>query len=295
MKTNLSIFALLSFMFLFGCQTHDTTSRSKVKEVALQAPPPVEEPTEELYMQYETAPSKHIELNELKNREEILADAQIYNTEAYAAITENNFKDPTKVPLSTFSIDVDNAAYSNVRRFLTQGQAPPKDAVRIEEMVNYFSYQYPAPKGNHPVSITTEYAACPWNPQHRLLHIGLKAKDVETKHLPASNLVFLIDVSGSMDNPQGLPLVKAGFKLLVEQLRAQDKVAIVVYAGSAGEVLSSTSGNQKDRIMQALDRLEAGGSTAGGEGIELAYAIAQKNFIKGGNNRIVLATDGDFN
>ena len=218
-----------------------------------------------------------------------------YNTEDYNAIQENIFLEARKNPLSTFSIDVDAASYSNMRRFLSNGQAPPKDAVRIEEMINYFKYDYPQPTGSDPVSITSEIAACPWNPAHQLLHIGLQGKKIPTQNLPPSNLVFLIDVSGSMTGPDRLDLVKAGFKLLVEQLRPQDQVAIVVYAGAAGMVLPATPGSQKDRIIQALEGLEAGGSTAGGAGIVLAYNIAKENFKQNGNNRVILATDGDFN
>jgi Ca-activated chloride channel homolog len=218
-----------------------------------------------------------------------------YNTEAYDRIQENIFLDPKKNPLSTFSIDVDAASYSNVRRFLISGQAPPKDAVRLEEMVNYFHYDYPQPKGPVPVSISSEVSACPWNPDNRLLHIGLQGKAIATDKLPASNLVFLIDVSGSMGSPDKLPLVKSGFRLLVAQLRPQDQVAIVVYAGAAGLVLPSTPGNEKGRILQAIEQLEAGGSTAGGAGIQLAYLTAQQHFKKAGNNRVILASDGDFN
>ena len=169
------------------------------------------------------------------------------------------------------------------------------DAVRIEEMINYFKYDYPEPEGEHPFSVYTEMATCPWNKDHLLLHVGLKGKSIDKSTLPPSNLVFLIDVSGSMDEPNKLPLLKSAFGLLINELRAQDKVAIVVYAGAAGLVLESTSGSRKEEIMRAIDNLEAGGSTAGGEGLKLAYAEAEKNFIKGGNNRIILATDGDFN
>ena len=218
-----------------------------------------------------------------------------FNTEEYDAVHENIFQDAIRNPLSTFSIDVDAASYSNVRRFINSGQRPPKDAVRIEEMVNYFDYDYDQPKGDDPFAIFTEIAACPWNTKHKLVHIGLQGKKVETENLPPSNLVFLIDVSGSMSDPNKLPLLKSAFKLLVEQLRQQDKVAIVVYAGAAGMVLPSTSGADKRKIIEALDNLEAGGSTAGGEGIKLAYAVAKENFQVGGNNRVILATDGDFN
>ncbi len=219
----------------------------------------------------------------------------VHNTENYDFIKENSFLDAQKNPLSTFSIDVDNASYSNVRRFLNQGQRPPADAVRIEEMVNYFNYDYPQPTGDEPFSVITELSACPWNKNNQLLHIGLQGKRVPTDQLPASNLVFLIDVSGSMFSPDKLPLVKAGLKLLVDELRPQDQVSMVVYAGAAGLVLPSTSGKEKKKIIEALDKLEAGGSTAGGAGINLAYKVAEDNFVKGGNNRVILASDGDFN
>lgn len=223
------------------------------------------------------------------------AAPQVHNTENYDFIKENSFLDVQKNPLSTFSIDVDNASYSNVRRFLNQGQRPPADAVRIEEMVNYFNYDYPQPTGDAPFSVITELSACPWNKANQLLHIGLQGKRVPTDQLPPSNLVFLIDVSGSMLTPDKLPLVKAGLKLLVEELRPQDQVSMVVYAGAAGLVLPSTSGKEKKKIIAALDKLEAGGSTAGGAGINLAYKVAEENFMKGGNNRVILASDGDFN
>lgn len=218
-----------------------------------------------------------------------------YNTEEYSRIYDNEFKDSKKDPLSTFSIDVDKASYSNVRRFITQNQLPQADAVRIEEMINYFSYNYPKPINNQPFSITTEYTDCPWNKKHQLIHIGLQGKEIAMDNLPANNLVFLLDVSGSMESEDKLPLLKSGLRLLVEQMRPQDKVAIVVYAGAAGVVLPSTSGEHKDKIYDALEKLEAGGSTAGGEGILLAYKTAKENFLNKGNNRIILATDGDFN
>ena len=217
------------------------------------------------------------------------------NTESYGSVNENGYRDPLKTPYSTFSIDVDNASYSNVRRFINLGQQVPADAVRIEEMVNYFKYDYPQADSEHPFSVYTETGVCPWNRNHYLLHIGLRGKEIDKGELPPSNLVFLLDVSGSMDQPNKLPLLKSAFGLLVNELRAQDRVAIVVYAGAAGVVLESTPGKHKEMIMQALDNLQAGGSTAGGQGIMLAYKIAEKNFMKEGNNRIILATDGDFN
>lgn len=219
----------------------------------------------------------------------------IPNQEDYEAFVENQFETPKNAPLSTFSIDVDNASYTNIRRFINNGQAVPKDAVRIEEMMNFFKYNYPQPKDNHPFSINTEYSNCPWNSKHQLLKIGLQGKNIPTENLPASNLVFLIDVSGSMSDPNKLPLLKQSMKILVNELRKEDKVAMVVYAGAAGLVLPPTSGDQKQTIIDALDNLNAGGSTAGGAGIELAYKTAIANFIKGGNNRVILATDGDFN
>src|SRR5712671_1808938 len=217
------------------------------------------------------------------------------NTEGYDAIDENPFLLTSDRPLSTFSVDVDRASYSNIRRFLNSGKAPPKDAVRIEEMVNYFPYSYPSPSQSEPVSIVTGLGNAPWNRSHRLLAIGLKARPISLGDLPANNLVFLIDVSGSMETDDKLPLVKSAFELLVNQLRPQDRVSIVVYAGNAGLVLPSTSGSEKTAILDAIARLEAGGSTAGGAGIRLAYDVAQKNLIRGGNNRVILATDGDFN
>lgn len=215
--------------------------------------------------------------------------------ESYREINENIFKNVSTAPLSTFSIDVDKASYSNVRRMINNGQKIPVDAVKVEEMVNYFSYDYAQPTGDDPFAIHTGVAATPWNPDTRLVKIALQGKTVPLDDVPASNLVFLLDVSGSMNSPNKLPLLKSAFKLLTGNLRERDKVAIVVYAGAAGVVLPATKGSDKNAIFEALDKLEAGGSTAGGEGIELAYKIARENFIKGGNNRVILATDGDFN
>jgi Ca-activated chloride channel family protein len=215
--------------------------------------------------------------------------------ESYKGITENTFNDAKSNPLSTFSVDVDAASYSNIRRFINNGEMPPADAVRIEEMINYFKYDLKGPTNGGPVAIHTELSSAPWNPKHRLLRIGLKAKTLDMGKLPASNLVFLVDVSGSMAQPNKLPLVKASMKLVAEQLRAEDRVAIVTYAGQAGVALQSTPGNQKEKIMGVIEGLEASGSTNGGEGIKMAYRIARENFISKGNNRIILATDGDFN
>ncbi|THD34277.1 MAG: DUF3520 domain-containing protein [Flavobacterium johnsoniae] len=232
------------------------------------------------------------ELKQKKNTEVYRTDE---HTEDYNPFVENPFENPKSEPLSTFSIDVDNASYTNIRRFINNGQEVPKNAVRVEEMVNFFKYSYEQPKGEDPFSIQTEYSDAPWNPKHKLLKIGLQGKTIPTEKLPASNLVFLIDVSGSMDEENKLPLLKQSLKILVNELRKEDKVSIVVYAGAAGMVLPPTSGDDKKTIIDALEKLNAGGSTAGGEGIELAYKTAQENFIKNGNNRVILATDGDFN
>ncbi|MCB0280874.1 MAG: von Willebrand factor type A domain-containing protein, partial [Calditrichaeota bacterium] len=216
------------------------------------------------------------------------------NTEEYAFTEENRFFSTIDRPLSTFSIDVDGASYSNVRRFLKDNQLPPKDAVRVEEFINYFSYDYQLPD-DQPFSTTMEIADCPWNPQNKLIHIGIQGEKPDRDKLANSHLTFLIDVSGSMNSPNKLPLLKKAFSLLVNQLGENDKVSIVVYAGAAGNVLEAASANDKQRIMTAINNLNAGGSTAGGQGIQLAYKLAERHFIEDGNNRIILATDGDFN
>lgn len=218
-----------------------------------------------------------------------------YNTEGYDHIQDNKFLRVTDNPLSTFSIDVDAASYGNVRRFLNNGSLPPAGAVRIEEMINYFHYNYPQPAADKPFTINTEMTQAPWNKDHKLVMIGMQGKRIATDKLPASNLTFLIDVSGSMEDENKLPLVKASMKMLTDQLRENDKVSIVVYAGAAGLVLKPTSGANKIKIKEAIDNLEAGGSTAGGEGIRLAYKTAKQNFVAGGNNRVILCSDGDFN
>ena len=218
-----------------------------------------------------------------------------WNTEAYARIEENRFFNAAVSPVSTFSIDVDAASYSNVRRFLAQGTLPPADAVRLEELVNYFPYHYPDRAGEHPFGLIADVGPCPWADDHRLVRVALQARRVDTRELPPSNLVFLIDVSGSMQSPDKLPLVQRAFRALVQELRPEDRVAIVVYAGAAGLVLPSTPGTRKGEILDAIDRLEAGGSTAGGAGLRLAYDVAREHFLTAGNNRVILATDGDFN
>ena len=218
-----------------------------------------------------------------------------FNTEEYDRIYENPFKTAVENPVSTFSIDVDTASYSNLRRFIDNHQMPPKDAARIEEMINYFDYDYPEPLDDHPFSITTEVGNCPWNDANQLVHIGLQGKNLDYEHLNPANLVFLVDSSGSMDAQNKLPLLKSSFKLLLEELGDQDRISIVAYAGSAGLVLPSTPASQRERILNAMDGLRAGGSTAGGAGIRLAYEVAKQNLIVNGNNRVILATDGDFN
>ncbi|MBN2536360.1 MAG: VWA domain-containing protein [Spirochaetales bacterium] len=230
-----------------------------------------------------------------KSDEKNLTGDDDWNTEEYDRIYENGFCKATDYPESTFSIDVDTASYANVRRFLNNNQLPYKDAVRIEELINYFHYDYPGPPGEHPFAFYTESSECPWNPDNRLIHIGIQGKIIPAEQLPPSNLVFLLDVSGSMNDSNKLPLLKCAFSLLVDQLREQDRVAIVVYAGAAGLVLSPTPGDEKAVIKNALEQLSAGGSTAGGEGIRLAYKTAKQYYNEKGNNRVILATDGDFN
>ncbi|HWR38178.1 MAG TPA: von Willebrand factor type A domain-containing protein [Patescibacteria group bacterium] len=218
-----------------------------------------------------------------------------WNTEEYKHKQDNQYQEVAHTPVSTFSIDVDTASYSNVRRFINSGQLPPADAVRTEELINYFTYDYPQPKDNQPIAVTTELGECPWQPGHQLVLLGIQGKNIPMEALPPGNLVFLIDVSGSMNEPNKLPLLKTAFKMMVKQMRDIDTVSIVVYAGQAGVVLEPTSGADKEKIIQAIDDLRAGGSTAGGEGIQLAYRLAKEHFRRDGNNRVILATDGDFN
>lgn len=223
------------------------------------------------------------------------SDYEIYSNESYSKIVENKFVNPTEEALSTFSIDVDRAGYSNVRRYLDNGQMPPKDVIRIEEMINYFDYDYDGPSSEVPFEIHKSLVECPWNKNHQIMHVALQGKEIQKDQLPMSNLVFLIDVSGSMKSVNKLPLVKTSLKMLLQEMRPEDKVSIVVYAGAAGLALEPTSASQSKKILNAIDNLRAGGSTAGGAGIELAYKTARNNFIEGGNNRVILATDGDFN
>lgn len=231
----------------------------------------------------------------MANRYQQAYGTEDYNTEEYSYISENGYKRVADEPLSTFSVDVDTAAYSNVRRMLRQGVMVPADAVRIEEMINYFNYDYPEPEGEDPFSVTTEYTVCPWNEENNLLMIGLQAKEIDFDNRPASNFVFLLDVSGSMYSDDKLPLVQKSFGMLAENLTEKDRVSIVTYAGFESVVLDGATGDHTSEIVDALDSLEAGGSTAGSAGIQKAYELAEKYFIPGGNNRVILATDGDLN
>lgn len=302
-RKSTALIAVLA-MLCFSCNQEgrhnsqsDSASLSRsvtVNEVKQMAPPPNKQTSQSSNYTMPDVKADQLVTSEIRS-EEIAEPDKAFNTEDYSNIVENKFLSPAQEPLSTFSIDVDEASYTNVRRYLLNGRLPPAGAVRIEEMINYFDYEYPQPKNGDPFSVTSEIAECPWNADHKLIHIGLQGKIIPLENLPNSNLVFLIDVSGSMDEPNKLPLVQASLKMLTEQLREQDKVAIVVYAGSAGLVLPSTNGTNKTMIKEAIDNLQAGGSTAGGEGIQLAYKIAKENFIRDGNNRVILATDGDFN
>lgn len=232
----------------------------------------------------------------LSEEEYYPVDDQIsQNREEYQKQIENKFIQSLKEPLSTFSIDVDNASYSNARRFIQSGQLPNPDAVRIEEFINYFDYDYEKPTGKHPFSVSTEISTAPWNEKHKLVHVGIQGKDLDYDNLAPSNLVFLIDASGSMEAENKLPLLRSSLKLLLSQLNKNDRIAIVAYAGAAGLVLESTPATETEKIMKALDAVSAGGSTAGGAGIQLAYSLAKDNLIKEGNNRVILCTDGDFN
>jgi Ca-activated chloride channel homolog len=282
---------------LTACTSQSDRSSAPVSTESQSAPAPSSSPASDTKTQGNTGKLEGLtgSFTQTEPTAKQASQPEATTNESYQAIVDNQFYPADRQPLSTFSIDVDTASYSNIRRFINDGQLPPKDAVRIEELVNYFSYDYPQPTGDKPFSINTEIATAPWNPQHKLVQIGLQGKKISMEKLPANNLVFLLDVSGSMNEPNKLPLLKSSLKLLVNELRPTDRVAIVVYAGSAGLVLPSTPGTEKAKIIAALDKLEAGGSTAGGEGIIQAYQVARKNLLKDGNNRVILATDGDFN
>lgn len=281
-------YLFLPLLLLTAC------NQNTYQEHATAPPPPPPPPPPMLLeesLQYEAEPTDQT-APEPTDPVEPVVD---WNTEDYDEIVENPFQRALQNPLSTFSIDVDRASYANTRRFLRDKQLPPAGAVRLEEFINYFDYDYPQPMDGTPFSVQTEMTDCPWAPQHKLLRVGLQGMKIPREQVPASNLVFLLDVSGSMDSPNKLPLLKRAFQLLTQQLRPTDRVAMVVYAGASGVVLPSTPGDQQKKILDALDRLSAGGSTAGADGIKRAYQIAREHFIPEGNNRVILATDGDFN
>lgn len=292
MKSYFLPLALISFLFLGQSCEQAKPSGAKEAEMMTQSRSSLKE---EMAAVTEEAAGEVVEQEDPDQLGDTLSNIE-HNTEEYGKIIENPFLEAKDNPLSTFSIDVDNAAYSNVRRYLSEwNQLPPNGAVRLEEMINYFDYDYPQPTGEHPFSVNMELSQAPWAQEHQLLHIGLQGKDLNYDELKPSNLVFLIDCSGSMSSDNKLPLLKKGLSMLLSQLDDKDKVAIVAYAGAAGLVLPATPASQANKILSALDRLEAGGSTAGGQGIELAYKTAQEALIEGGNNRVILATDGDFN
>jgi Ca-activated chloride channel homolog len=279
---------------IIGCEASNTETSSSVPQSAVNTTPAVSPNPGGNVAKIQQQPSQG--LNSSKSKDRGLDSSQeAPSGEKYRSLPENQFQKVSSNPLSTFSIDVDTASYSNIRRFINDGQLPPPEAVRVEEMINYFKYDYAQPSNQQPFAVTTEVATTPWNPQHRLVQIGVKSQNPGIEKLPPNNLVFLLDTSGSMSEADKLPLLKAALRLMVNELRPTDKVSIVAYAGSAGLVLPVTPGSEKAKILAALDKLEAGGSTAGGEGIKLAYKIATDNLIKSGNNRVILATDGDFN
>ncbi len=285
-KFSVSFALFITFLFS-GCETATNTNASRE-----QTSMPGYSANSNMMMSNSSTMMSDGFSAQMDLRKEIGSDLESQG-EKYAKIEENPFLETSRAPLSTFSIDVDTASYANVRRYLNDGQLPPKDAVRIEELINYFEYDYPQPIGDVPFSVNTEVATCAWNAKHKIVSIGLQGKKVSLDNVPPTNLVFLLDVSGSMNDPRKLPLLKDALRILVNQLTAKDRVAIVVYAGGSGLVLPST-GNRGE-ILNALNNLEAGGSTDGGQGIRLAYKVALDNFIQGGNNRVILATDGDFN
>ncbi len=252
-------------------------------------------PAAEAKMDFSNLPQRNAQPSE-GGLDQLRAASEPTDREQYAHQEENPVKRAAEQPVSTFSIDVDTGSYANVRRFLNQGRLPPHDAVRVEELINYFTYDYPSPDSRQPpFRVSTELAPTPWNPKTLLLAVGIKGYELPKTQLPPANLVFLIDVSGSMDSPDKIGLLKPALKLLTRQLRPEDKLAIAVYAGAAGVVLEPTPGSQKAKIEAALDRLSAGGSTNGGAGIQLAYNLARDGWVEGGVNRVILATDGDFN
>jgi len=318
MKTNTSLkplsIAVASTVFMLGCMATDKDSIPQVKKkpddnVTVLTPSTTQPITEIEVLEDSVSRRETLGKTKMNYRGTVTtlhpAKSPAFSTlrhavepvdrENYGPINKNPVNLASEKPVSTFSIDVDTGSYANVRRFLNQGNLPREDAVRIEELVNYFSYDYPQPEGKHPFSVTTELSPTPWNKDTLLLHVGIQGKDMAKQTLPPANLVFLVDVSGSMQSANKLALLKTSMKLLSKQLRAQDKISMVVYAGTSGVVLPPTAGDQTATIHQALDQLTAGGSTNGAAGIKLAYQMAQQGFIKNGINRVILATDGDFN
>ena len=289
-RTPLSSFALLGLTaaMLSGCGSMP----EEMGGIAAMPEPPAGHRSEAKRMKTSQAKVRMMQAAEM---DAIRQPSAPTDREVFDKIDENAVQSTVEAPVSTFSIDVDSGAYSLVRRTLNYGDLPRTDMVRIEEMINYFDYSYPQPEGKHPFSITTEISRTPWNAKSHLVHVGIKGMQRDAAQRPATNLVFLLDVSGSMGNPDKLPLLKSAFKLLVKQLNANDRVSMVVYAGASGVVLEPTAGDQQGTILAALEQLSAGGSTHGSSGIQLAYAMAEQAFIKGGINRIMLATDGDFN
>ena len=316
MKIRNQLAPLALFLLLSGCT--GTSESPEVKEEVVNSSPPAAASThdaipiekeEKVYaLSQQVAPAKHIAIKKSKSDRsmgyflpmpaELDVGSKVtpaWNTESYNAIIEHGFINTGNDPLSTFSIDVDTASYSNIRRFINQGSMPQVGAVRIEEMINYFSYDYPQPSGKHPFSVTTELGPCPWNKSHQLVRIGLAAKNIDKKDLPPSNLVFLVDVSGSMSAANKLPLLKQSMKMLVKQLDKDDRISMVVYAGNDCIILEPTAGSEQPKIIEAIDSLGAGGSTHASSGILTAYKLAEQVFMPKGNNRIILASDGDFN
>lgn len=292
-RTFLLTSVIVFSMIFIGCSAGNFSSKESASNSNTSAPMPTVK--DESLDKPSTTANANVAMPPMTDAKKKSDDLEKTNSERYAEIAENPFLEATKAPLSTFSIDVDTASYSNVRRYLNDGQLPPKDAVRIEELVNYFEYDYPQPIGKIPFSVNTEVTTAPWKTNHKLVRIGLQGKKVSLDNLPPSNLVFLLDVSGSMNSPDKLPLLINSLKILINQLSPRDRIAIVTYAGSSGLVLPSTYATERQKIINALDNLKSGGSTNGGQGIQLAYKVAEDNFISNGNNRIILATDGDFN
>ena len=278
----IKVIIITTFFIILACADYKTKENSQVSDYNKGASEPIM--LENAIEESEADDGVYAEQRKMKKKENPPVE---HNTEEYDKIIENEFKDVKENPLSTFSIDVDNASYSNIRRHLSYNQLPPKGAVRIEEMINYFNYDYPDPKGKHPFSFITEISSSPWSNENKLIHIGIQGKKLDYNDIKPSNFVFLIDVSGSMEDPNKLPLLRKSFGMLLNKLDDRDKISIVVYAGAAGLIMSPTPASERRKIKEALNSLTAGGSTAGGDGIKLAYKIAKENIIADGNNRVI--------